>query len=92
MSIGGPSSLNDVPPCKASRTGVGKLVSGNPGYCTNAISTITKAPIKCPTCSGPGGIPRNGLAPSPSNALTVPYSAASKFDSSASAKGCSSIN
>ena len=63
---------SNVPPARASLIGVGKLVSGKPGYSTKAIKIIPKAPIKCPTCNGPVGIPKNGLARSPSNALTVP--------------------
>ena len=58
--------------------GVGRFVNGNPGYSTKAIKTMTNAPIKCPTCNGPGGILRNDAAPSPSSALTVLYSSFTK--------------
>ena len=66
------------PPCRHPLKGVGRFVNGNPGYSTNAIKTIPKAPIKCPTCNGPGGMLRKDAAPSPSKALTVPYSSFSK--------------
>jgi hypothetical protein len=68
------------------------LVRGKPGYSTYAIKTITNDPMKCPTCSGPKGIERNGFARSPSKALTAPYFSSSKYDSSASANGCCSSN
>lgn len=67
-----------IPPWKHSRNGVGKLVNGKPGYSTNAISTNTNDPMKCPTCSGPNGIDKNGLARSPRSALTTPYCSSSK--------------
>jgi hypothetical protein len=69
---------NILPPCNASRRGVGRFVNGNPGYSMNAHRIIPREPIKWPTCIGPGGIPRKDFAPSPSNALTVPYSSSSK--------------
>jgi hypothetical protein len=58
----------------------------------NAINIITNEPIKCPTCNGPNGILKNGLARSPNNALTVPYASSSNNVSSASANGCCSNN
>eukprot|EP00978_Attheya_sp_CCMP212_P013896 scaffold35072_cov30-Attheya_sp.AAC.1 len=58
------------PPWRAPRSGDGRLVKGNPGYSTKAQSTMPKAPIKCPTCNGPDGIPKKGLLPSPKSALT----------------------
>ena len=54
------------------------------------MRTMPRDPIKCPTCKGPVGIPRKGLEPSPSRALTVVYSSFSKKESSASAYGCCS--
>mmetsp|Transcript_52664 Transcript_52664/g.127683 ORF Transcript_52664/g.127683 Transcript_52664/m.127683 type:complete len:268 (+) Transcript_52664:1721-2524(+) len=53
---------------------------------------MTRAPIKCPTCNGPVGIPKNGFARSPRRALTVVYSCSWKNESSASAYGSCSNN